>query len=286
MPYRLANIEHRAVLVKDDHYFDLAAVSDGRIAHDPMIALEAKPLLAEVYTRLETVEPAGAVRNAVFGPPVPYPRNCFAIGLNYRAHAGEAEMQIPAYPMVFTKFPSCIAGPTVDVEMRSDRCDYEGELVVVIGPGGKDIPPDRAWEHVAGLTIGQDFSDRKVQFQSDPPQFALGKSFDTFGPTGPVIVSPDCFSDLASLRIRTFVNDDLRQDDVVANMIFDVPTLVSFLSRITTLRNGDLIFSGTPKGVGAVHRRYLEDGDVVTTVVEGIGQLRNRCVRASDWREV
>jgi 2-keto-4-pentenoate hydratase/2-oxohepta-3-ene-1,7-dioic acid hydratase in catechol pathway len=191
-------------------------------------------------------------------------------------------MQVPKNPLVFTKFPSCLVGPTADVELRSDFCDYEGELVVVIGKGGKDIPADTAWEHIVGVTVGQDISDRKVQFASKPPHFDLGKSFDTFGPIGPVLVSTDSIADIGALRIVTSVNGQERQNDTVSNLIFDVPTLISYLSQIATLVTGDLIFTGTPAGVGAVQGKFLVDGDVIVTTIDNIGSMSNRCVRVSD----
>ena len=125
--------------------------------------------------------------------------------------------------------------------------------------------------------VGQDISDRTLQFAAEPPHFDLGKSRDTYGPTGPVIVSPDSFSDSNDLAVRCEVNGEPRQDDRTTNLIFDVPTLVSYLSGILTLTPGDLIFTGTPDGVGAASQRFLRDGDVITTSIEGIGTLTNRC---------
>jgi 2-keto-4-pentenoate hydratase/2-oxohepta-3-ene-1,7-dioic acid hydratase in catechol pathway len=189
---------------------------------------------------------------------------------------------VPKNPLVFTKFPSCLVGPTADVELRSDFCDYEGELVVVIGEGGKDIPREMAWQHVVGVMVGQDISDRKAQFASKPPHFDLGKSFDTFGPIGPVVVSMDEIADPRALRIVTSVNGEERQNDTVSSLIFDVPTLIAYLSQITTLVTGDLIFTGTPAGVGATQGKFLTDGDVIVTTIDGIGTISNRCVRVSD----
>jgi 2-keto-4-pentenoate hydratase/2-oxohepta-3-ene-1,7-dioic acid hydratase in catechol pathway len=248
-----------------------------------MAALASPDRLTALTLRLGEHEPDGRVDTARLGPPVPEPRNVFAIGLNYQAHADEGAMEVPANPLVFTKFPSCLAGPTAEVEMRSDAVDYEGELVVVIGRGGKDVEPADAWDHVVGLTVGQDISDRAVQFAAAPPHFDLGKSFDTFGPIGPVMVSPDSV-ERDRLRIVTEVNGEVRQDGTTDQMIFDVSTLVSYLSRVTTLGTGDLIFTGTPDGIGAAQGRFLADGDVVTTRIDGIGTLTNRCVRVSDHR--
>ena len=281
MTYSIANIDGRAALVAGDHCYDLESVSGGELGPDPMDALVAPDRLATLTATLDSHEPVSSLEGARLGPPVPRPRNVFAIGLNYQAHADEGAMEVPDNPLVFTKFPSCLVGPTAEVEMRSDAVDYEGELVVVVGRGGKDIEPTEAWEHVVGLTIGQDISDRAVQFAAQPPHFDLGKSFDTFGPIGPVMVSPASV-DRDRLRIVTEVNGDVRQDGTTDQMIFDVATLVSYLSRVTTLTTGDLIFTGTPDGIGAAQGRFLADGDVLTTRIEGIGTLTNRCVRITD----
>ncbi|NBU96526.1 MAG: FAA hydrolase family protein [Actinobacteria bacterium] len=283
MTYTLANIDGRAALVAGDQWYDLETVSGGESGPDPMMVLVAPDRLRALSSVLDQHESSGSVDAARFGPPVPRPRNVFAVGLNYQAHADEGSMEVPDNPLVFTKFPSCLVGPTADVEMRSDAVDYEGELVVVIGPGGKDIDPADAWDHVVGLMVGQDISDRPVQFAAKPPHFDLGKSFDTFGPVGPVMVSPDAV-DRDRLRIITEVNGEVRQDCTTDQMIFDIPTLVSYLSRVTTLTTGDLIFTGTPEGIGATQGKFLADGDVITTRVEGIGTMNNRCVRIGDHR--
>jgi 2-keto-4-pentenoate hydratase/2-oxohepta-3-ene-1,7-dioic acid hydratase in catechol pathway len=284
VPFSLANVDGRAALVDQGRYFDLEKLSGGSISAHPRAALADPGALHELAGTLGAAEPTGLLAGATLGPPVPDPRNCYGIGLNYRDHAAESGMDLPENPVVFTKFPSCLNGPAGDIEMRSDGVDYEGELVVVIGPGGKDITVAGAWDHVVGLTAGQDVSDRPAQMMARPPQFALGKSFDTFGPIGPVIVSTDSFDDPSDLGLQTFVNDDKRQDARTSSLIFDVPTLVSFISSITTLQTGDLIYTGTPQGVGAPSRNFLTDGDVVTTTIEGIGTMTNRCVRVSDWR--
>lgn len=284
MPFTLANVDGRAALVADDTYYDLEAVSGGALGSDPMEALGRPDLIGELSAGLGDHQPGGSLAAANLGAPVPAPRNCFGIGLNYAQHAEESKMKPPENPLVFTKFPSCIVGPTAEVQMRSDGVDYEGELVVVIGEGGHDISRDDAWDHVIGLTVGQDISDRPAQFMAKPPQFALGKSFDSYGPTGPVLVSTDSFSDPKDLLLQTWVNGDLRQEDRTSNLLFDVAFLVSFLSHITTLRTGDLIFTGTPDGVGFAQEKLLEDGDVITTTIEGIGTMTNPCRRVSDYR--
>ncbi len=284
MGFRLVNVAGRAALVSGDRYHDLETVSGGALGPDPMEAIARPERLDALAGELDDHAATGAVADAVLGPPVPRPQKSFAVGLNYQAHADEGGMDVPAAPLIFTKFPSCLVGPTADIEMRSDGCDYEGELVVVIGRGGKDIPKADAWDHVVGLTVGQDISDRPAQFAAKPPHFDLGKSFDTFGPTGPALVSLDEVADPNHLRIVTAVNGEVRQDDTTANMIFDIPTLISYLSRITTLVTGDIIFTGTPEGIGAAKGRFLADGDVITTTIDGIGTMNNRCVRVTDHR--
>jgi 2,4-diketo-3-deoxy-L-fuconate hydrolase len=284
MPYRLANADGRAALADETHYYDLETLSGGSISSDPMIALTLPEELARLAEGLGAATPTGILFDAKLGAPIPRPRNSFGIGLNYLDHAQESEMELPANPMVFTKFPSCIVGPRDTVELRSDRVDYEGELVVVIGTPGKDVSREQAWDHVAGLTVGQDISDRPAQFMAKPPHFALGKSFDTFGPMGPVMVSTDSFEDPGDLRLQTFVNGDKRQEARTSSLIFDVPFLVSFLSHITALRTGDVIFTGTPEGVGFKNQQWLEDGDLITTTIEGIGSLANPCARVADWK--
>ncbi len=283
MGFCLANVGGRGALVDGDHYYDLEELADGALSPDPMAALTTPDLLAELASGLGCHQPTGLLTEATLGPPVPRPRNSYGVGLNYRSHAEEASMEIPDVPLVFTKFPSCITGPFDEVRLRSDRCDYEGELVVVIGPGGADIDPADAWDHVVGLTVGQDISDRPAQFMTQPPQFNLGKSFDTFGPIGPVVASPDCFDNPDDLTLTTHVNGEARQDDRTSNMVFPVADLVAFLSRITTLVTGDIIFTGTPDGIGAAQGLFLADGDVINTTIDEIGTMANACVRVADW---
>ncbi len=286
MGFRLANINGRAALVHGEHYTDLATHSSGTLGPDPMAALARPDLLTELAAGLDDASVTGLLADVVLGPPVPHPQKVFGIGLNYAAHAAEGGVEPPASPLVFTKFPSCLVGPTADVEIRSGGCDYEGELVVVIGAGGRDITIDDAWNHVVGVTVGQDISDRPAQFAARPPHFDLGKSFDTFGPIGPVLVSTDDLPDRDALRLVCSVNGEVRQDGNTSDLIFDVPTLVSFLSSITTLVTGDIIFTGTPEGVGMAQDKWLEDGDVITTTIDGVGTMTNRVVRISDARPI
>ncbi|MEE2682598.1 MAG: fumarylacetoacetate hydrolase family protein [Actinomycetota bacterium] len=283
MTFRFANINHRSSLVLERSFFDLETISGGRVSSDPMEALNQSDLLHDLSSQLEAFDSSGSIDNSTLCAPIPRPSNSYGVGLNYQLHIDEASLETPDVPMIFTKFPSCISDPNADLVMRSDQCDYEGELLIVIGPGGKDIHVTEAWDHVLGLAVGQDFSDRSVQFKDSPPQFNLGKSFDTFGPIGPILVSVDSFVDPTDLEITTKVNGEVRQHDRTSNMIFDVPKLISYLSSITSLSTGDIIFSGTPEGVGFRNGYFLQDGDVVETSIDGIGTLRNRCVRGTDF---
>ena len=282
MGFKLANIKGRAALLNEESFYDLEKISEGNLSHDTTNALFHLEELDELSNKLNDLEATGKISEAEFDAPVSFPKNCYAVGLNYRNHAEEANMTIPEVPMVFTKHTSCLVGATADVEMRSNYVDYEAELVVVIGLSGKDISKDRAWNHVAGLCVGQDISDRPAQFASTPPMFNLGKSFDTFGPMGPALVSPDSLLNKESLVIECKVNDEIRQNDNTDDLIFDVPTIISYLSEIVTLNTGDVIFTGTPGGVGVSQGKFLKDGDIITTSIKGLGTLTNKCVRVSD----
>jgi 2-keto-4-pentenoate hydratase/2-oxohepta-3-ene-1,7-dioic acid hydratase in catechol pathway len=217
---------------------------------------------------------------APFGPPVPHPRQVFAIALNYRPHAAEAGFRAPAAPLVFTKFPSCIAGPDVEVRLPEGKVDWEIEVVAVIGRGGSRIPREQAWDAVAGLTVGQDLSERVLQLAGSPAQFSLGKSYPGFGPTGPVLVTPDEFPDRDDIGFECRLDGEVVQHGRTAQMIFDVPELVSQLSAVCELYPGDLIFTGTPAGVGnrRTPPRYLQAGETLASSAESIGEIRQRFV--------
>lgn len=207
-----------------------------------------------------------------------------AIGLNYRDHADESGHAYPDHLVVFTKFFSALAPPHASVELPSDTVDYETELVVVIGRGGHRIPEALAWDHVAGLAVGQDFSDRTVQLRGPAPQFSLGKSYPGFAPYGPALVTPDELPDRDALRIRAVLEGAgpgapvVLQDGTSADMIFPVARIIADLSEVLTLYPGDLVFTGTPAGVGAVTGRFLRPGDALTSTIEGVGSIRNEFV--------
>ena len=281
MGYKLGSNSGKAIFIKDDKYYDISLISNGDISSNSIEALSDTEKLSQLYSKLTDYEPSGNLSDINLGPPL-IPTNVFAVGLNYKKHAEESNLELPPFPMIFTKHSTCISGPKSDICMKSDMVDYEAELVFVIGKGGKDISKEDAWDHVAGLCAGQDISDRPVQFHATPPQFNLGKSFDTFGPIGPYIVSTDLFNDKESLKLQCWVNDELRQETLTNDLIFDIPYLISYISEFITLNTGDVIFTGTPEGVGATQGKFLKDGDILKTTIEGIGTLENKCVKINN----
>ncbi len=278
MTYRLANIAGRAALVHDDGYFDLETLTGGELGADPMAAIAATGRLHDLSADLDRRTPTGSVADATLGSPVPRPINCFAIGLNYAEHAAESGMDAPAAPVVFTKFPTCIAGPGSGVVIPNDAIDYEAEVVVVIGTGGADIAAADAWSHVAGITGGQDISDRALQFAAKPPHFALAKSRDGYGPIGPVLASVDSFDDPDDVTVECRINGEIRQQSSTRHLIFPVPFLIEYLSSILTLQSGDVIFTGTPSGIGMASGNLLKVGDVIETRIGVVGSMTNPCV--------
>lgn len=278
MAFRLATTNGRAGLVTRDGLFDLERHSGGHLSTDPMEAIARHGELHAVAKELEGKTPDGPFVASEAGPCSPRPQKVFGIGLNYRSHAEESGIDLPKNPLVFTKFPSCLTGPESDVIVFGESTDWEAELVVVIGTRARDIEEKDAWKAVAGLTCGQDVSERRTQFAAKPPHFDLGKSFDTFGPIGPYIVSLDQFEDPANLALSCDINGERRQEARTNDLIFGIPKLIAYLSAICTLEPGDLIFSGTPSGVGVFSQTFLKPGDTITTTIEGIGSMTNRCV--------
>ncbi len=276
MSFRLLNVDGRAALQHGEYFFDLNHVSGGQLPSCPMEAIARFEELSAVEITNATA--SGTVDPRRLGPPSPSPQKVFGIGLNYRLHAEESNMEIPTTPVVFGKFSSCLTGPAGDVVIRGERVDYEVELVVVLGKECKDVDEGDAWSMVAGVTCGQDISDRRVQMGAKPPQFDLGKSFDTYGPLGPAIVSLDQIADPDAIPLACDINGETRQSSNSSDLIFSVPYLISYLSRITTLLPGDLIYTGTPSGVGSASGQYLSEGDVITTRIEGVGEMTNRVV--------
>jgi len=278
---RLASLNDRAVILKGaGNGIDVASASGGRFG----------PGVDGLYGRWDEFrdwEGASAAAPTPLGPgptgpPSPRPAQVFAIGLNYRDHAAESGADLPAMPATFTKFPTCLVGDDARVPLPSDQVDWEVELVVVVGARAHRVGESDGWRHVAGLTVGQDLSERRVQFAAGA-QFSLGKSYAGFGPIGPVLVTPDELGDPDDLAITCSVNGQEMQRSRTSQLVFGVPRLIAELSAIVPLLPGDVIFTGTPAGVGFTRRPpvLLRPGDVITSTIEGIGTLTTHCL-ASD----
>ncbi|MEE2821550.1 MAG: fumarylacetoacetate hydrolase family protein [Acidobacteriota bacterium] len=209
--------------------------------------------------------------------PIPNPGKIIAIGLNYRDHAEEQDIPLPQNPMIFAKFTSSLAGPDDAIQLPdiSKKVDPEAELCVVMLESGKSFSREEAREAIAGYTIGNDVSARDLQFSDR--QWVRGKSCDTFAPCGPFLVTEEELGDPHQLDIKLYLNGNIQQSSNTSNLIFDCYTLVSFISQTITLETGDLIFTGTPGGVGVFQDPpvFLKSGDVVDVVIEKIGTLRN-----------
>jgi 2-keto-4-pentenoate hydratase/2-oxohepta-3-ene-1,7-dioic acid hydratase in catechol pathway len=215
--------------------------------------------------------------------PLPAPRQIFAVALNYRPHTVEAGYEEPEEPLVFTKFPTSLTGPYATVDLPAGNVDWELELVAVIGREARRVPVEKGWEPVAALTVGQDLSERIAQLAGRPAQFSLAKSHPGFGPIGPALVSLDELPDRDDLELTCELNGEVVQHDRTANMIFPVPRLVSYLSGFCTLLPGDLIFTGTPAGVGnrRTPRRFLTPDDELVSRIGGVGEMRHRFRRTT-----
>lgn len=217
------------------------------------------------------------VAGAKLAAPIPRPPKIVCIGLNYRDHAMESNLPIPETPTIFAKFPTAVIGPGAPIVLpkASTRPDYEAEFAVVIGKGGRHISEARWREHVFGYTILNDVSAR--DFQMATSQWMIGKTFDTFAPIGPAIVTADEIEDPHNLAISLELSGDIMQRSNTCNLIFGVPKLIAYLSSVFTLEPGDVIATGTPAGVGFARTppRYLKDGDEVRVRIEGLGELYN-----------
>jgi 2,4-didehydro-3-deoxy-L-rhamnonate hydrolase len=283
---RIANLAGRAVLLDADRALDIATASDDSFGPSPL----------DVYEKWDAF---GAwARTADFGDatffladdldaPIPNPGQVFAIGLNYRDHADEAKLAHPDDIVVFTKFASSLAGPNATVELPSDKVDWETELVVVISRSVHKVDEVGARAAIAGYAVGQDISERAVQGRGPAPQFSLGKSFPNFAPFGPAIVTLDEIGTPDALAIGAVLEGPSAadhggswtvQDGTTADLIFPVARIIADLSQVVTLRPGDVIFTGTPAGVGMARGVFLRPGDVLTSTIAGVGTLRNAFV--------
>lgn len=259
---------------------------------DPRLPADTIDFLAageEARERAETVlaappESATMEYDAVrLAAPIPRPGKIICIGLNYRDHAAESGQEVPGYPTVFAKYATCVVGPRDPIVLPrvSSQVDYEGELAVVIGRTAKDVPLEKALDYVAGYTAFNDVSARDYQHQTS--QWTIGKTFDTFGPMGPVLVTADEVGDPHDLAVRVSIGGEVLQESNTRFLIFPIPDLIVYLSAVMTLEPGDVISTGTPAGIGGARTppRWLRPGEVVTVDIEKIGQLQNPVADAS-----
>jgi 2-keto-4-pentenoate hydratase/2-oxohepta-3-ene-1,7-dioic acid hydratase in catechol pathway len=274
----------RAAAVVGTDYVDLQATDRG-------LPSEVKQLLgASAGVKKAAADAAGSphavkyAANAVkLLPPVPNAGKIICIGLNYRDHAIEGGKAIPTEPVLFSKFNTTLiaSGDAIKLPKVASKVDYEAELVIVIGKTGKHIPNSQAaFDYVGGYTCGHDVSARDWQFRGEEKQWTIGKTFDTFAPTGPHIVTADEGIDPHNLRIQLRLNGQTMQNSSTKEFIFGVPEMLSFISQVFTLEPGDLIFTGTPPGVGISRKPpvLLKPGDVTEVEIENIGVLKNVCV--------
>jgi 2-keto-4-pentenoate hydratase/2-oxohepta-3-ene-1,7-dioic acid hydratase in catechol pathway len=221
--------------------------------------------------------PSYALSSVQLLAPIPRPPKFICVGLNYRDHAREAGLEIPSIPTIFSKFSNVVIGPNQPIVLPkgSQRPDYEAEFAFVIGPGGRHIPAARAMDHVFGYTIVNDVSARDYQMATS--QWLMGKTFDTFAPMGPWIVTRDEIADPHALDLSLEIGGEILQSSNTRELLFGIPALIEFISTVVTLEPGDIVSTGTPAGVGFARRppRYLRPGDEVIIRIDGIGELRN-----------
>ncbi len=280
---RLANYGGRGAIVVDGRAVDVERASAGVLGSDPM-------LLSHLGEHGALRDIAAAARpgdwpeldESRLGPPVPRAGKGLGVALNYRKHAAETGRPAPDEPALFGKTDNCVCGPFDPIVVPAGRAsvDYEAELVIVFGRTCKAATAESAWTYIAGVTVGQDISDREEQRRPPVSQFTIAKSYDTFGPIGPYLVTVDELDDPNGLPIECVVSGDVVQSSNTNDLIFGVPALVEWLSRYMTFHAGDLIWTGTPEGVGAARTppRFLRAGDVVETTVGGVGTMRNPVV--------
>lgn len=268
------------VVLGDDEVVDVEKASDGRFGPSPEEVFAQWADFRD-WATTASLDSAERLATDLLGPPSPRPPQVFGIGLNYKSHVEEAGFAMPETPLTFTKFPSSVIGPRGDIELTGAQVDWEVELVVVIGRRTHRVSAGDAWDYVAGVTLGQDISDREVQNQpKEFPQFNLGKSLPGFSPIGPYLVTPDELDDPDDVRLQCSLNGEQVQEDSTTGMVFTVADLIEYLSGLVILLPGDLIFTGTPCGVGATMDppRFLASGDVLVSSSPELGEMRHRFV--------
>ena len=270
----IANLSGRLSLVVGRLAVDVAEASGGTFGPDVQAVYQDFAALRS-WAQDATLPPGRPFDPRDLSAPAPSPRQLFAIGLNYREHARESGFTPPPSPAVFTKFVSSITGPVTEVELPDGQVDWEVELVVVIGAGGRGIAAENAWSHVAGLTAGQDISERMLQRIGPAPQFGLAKSYPGFTPMGPWLVTPDELPNPDDVELTCAIDGELVQKGRSRELIFPVPQLIAQLSAVLPLLAGDVIYTGTPAGVGMgrTPQRFLRPGETLTSSITGIGEL-------------
>jgi 2,4-didehydro-3-deoxy-L-rhamnonate hydrolase len=278
---RFVNHAGRMTLVgRDGRGLDVERASAGRLPSAPAAALDRWPELFEWASGQASAGDVDIV-DAMLGPPSPAPRQILGVGLNYASHAAESGFDLPEHPLIFAKLHASLAGPFDDLPVSTTAVDWEVELVVVIGRRARRVSAGDAWEHVAGYTVGQDYSERELQFRpSNLPQFSLGKSLPRFGPIGPALVTLEEFEDPSDVELTCTVNGVEMQRGRTSDFIFSIPELIEYLSAATVLYPGDLIMTGTPSGIGSSRTppRFLQPGDVVESWIQQIGGMRHAVV--------
>ncbi len=268
----------RAAGVRDGKYVDLADADSGlpskvRAILEPRDGL--RPRVEAALAKGRSIDPA----TVTLAAPIPDPRKIVCVGLNYADHAHESGVQPPSEPVIFNKFPTALTGHLAPIVLQrvSQEVDFEAELVVAIGRQGRHIPASQALSHVAGYMCCHDVSARDWQLRKEGKQWLLGKSFDTFAPCGPWLATADEVGDPHNLRVQFRLNGRTLQDSNTNQFIFKLPKLIEYISEVCTLEPGDLIFTGTPPGVGFARKPpiFLQPGDEAEVEIEGLGILRN-----------
>jgi 2-keto-4-pentenoate hydratase/2-oxohepta-3-ene-1,7-dioic acid hydratase in catechol pathway len=274
----------RAAVLQGDAYVDLQA-TDASLPASVRFLLEAGP--AALQAAKEAAVRPNAVKIPAAGakllPPIPDPNKIVCLGLNYRDHAAETGAKIPSEPILFSKFSTALIGPDEAIVLPpvSKKVDFEAELVVIVGKKGRNLTAAAAVEHIAGYAVGCDVSARDWQLEKDGKQWLAGKTFDTFAPLGPWLVTADEVPDPHNLAIKLRLNGETMQDGNTRHMIFTAGVALAYISQVVTLSPGDLLYTGTPPGVGVARKPpvWLKGGDVVEVEIEGLGVLRNPVVQ-------
>ncbi|MEM9257481.1 MAG: fumarylacetoacetate hydrolase family protein [Pseudomonadota bacterium] len=280
---KIASLQGRSTLVSGTGLIDIESASGGEfpVQTDALI-----PALDELQAWLEADKPAATdpriaadflAEPSLLDAPLTRPRQVFALGLNYRSHANEVAMDLPKSPMIFTKFVSSLAGPGANIRLPGKSVDWEVELVAVIGQGGRDIPEHESLSRICAYCVGQDVTERNCQFENSPAQFGMAKSFANFSPIGPWLTTADELGDPQDLAIACHLDGETVQEARTSMMLFDLKTQVAYLSSICELYPGDIIFTGTPAGIGFSRnpQRFIQPGETLTSHIEQLGTLRN-----------